>query len=65
MTAYTPTRVGYECAAMMRYRAESADSKRIEVYPLSQWGDGYGYDGPENERIVLARVALRKMKAME
>lgn len=57
---YTSTRHGYYCAAMMRYRPENADSKRIEIYPTSQWGDiGVDYEGPENERRCYAREAVR------
>ena len=36
----TPTAIGYEAAAFYRYRARTgaADSKKIELYPSSQWG---------------------------
>jgi hypothetical protein len=57
---YTPTRHGYYCAAMMRYRPENADSKRIEIYPTGQWGDyGVDYSGPENAHAVMARASIQ------
>lgn len=60
---YSPTRHGYYCAAMMRYRPENAESKRIEIYPMAQWCDiGVDYDGPENDRQSSARKALRLSK---
>ena len=58
MTRYSPSQVGYPCAAMMHYRPEAADSKRIEIYPLSQWGPWMpDYDGPESAALVSARAA--------
>lgn len=62
--AWTPSEVGYECAAMMRYRPEACDSKRIEFYPTWQWGSWMpDYDGPENAALVSARAALRRLKS--
>lgn len=61
--AYTPSEVGYPCANTMRFRPEAFDAKRVEIYPLSQWGDWMpDYDGPENADLVSARACLRKIK---
>lgn len=60
-TPMTPTAVGYECAAMMRYRPESCESKRIEIYPTSQWGLLGIYSGPENVEMAWAVTALGRL----
>lgn len=65
MATYTPTSVGYHCAAMIRYRPENAESKRIEIYPTDQWGLLGEYDGPENADLVSARECLRKLHLAE
>ena len=63
MKFYSPTQYGYPCAAMMRFRSEMVNSKRIEIYPTSQWGDlGVDYTGPENAELVSVRAALQKLK---
>jgi len=61
MTDYTPTRVGYPCAAMVRYRPEAAGSNRIEIYPTSQWGLLGDYCGPENVELAWAVTALGRL----
>lgn len=61
MTDCTPTAVGYECAAMMRYRPEMAESTRIEIYPTSQWGPLCSYSGPENVELEWAVAALGRL----
>jgi hypothetical protein len=48
MERYTPTAVGYECAAMLRYREFSLEESRIEIYPTSQWGLYGDCEGPES-----------------
>ena len=62
----TPTRVGYECAAMIRFRPGMVNSKRIERYPNSQWGDCYGIELPDEENTELCsarRVLQRRFRS--
>lgn len=60
---YPPQKYGYACHAMMRFRPENADSKRIEIYPKSQWGDmGVEYTGPENADLTTARADIQRQK---
>ena len=68
---YTPSFVGYECAAMVRHRLENIDDNVIELYPLSQWGIladtfcypiSYDIKNADNKELnrVFARKTLRK-----
>ena len=54
MTAHSPTAVGYNCAAMVRYRPFTVNESRIEIYPTDQWGLLGDYDGPENAATAWA-----------
>lgn len=58
---YTPTAVGYECAALVRYRLDMCDSKKMEIYPTSQWGLYGDYAGPENVEMAWAITALSRL----
>ena len=52
--SFTPTRVGYDCAALVRHRPPSMIESRIEIYPTSQWGLLGDYSGPESALVEWA-----------